>query len=69
MLFFGLPNVCYCHLGVAHPPGYPLFTMLVHGVTRLTRGGRYSLIVFFGDEPVVRRELVDGVWVRRIEPR
>ena len=23
-----------CHLGVAHPPGYPLFTMLVHGVTR-----------------------------------
>ena len=23
-----------CHLGVAHPPGYPLFTMLVHGVTQ-----------------------------------
>lgn len=24
-----------CHLGVAHPPGYPLYTMLVHAFTRL----------------------------------
>ena len=42
---------------------------LVHGVTRLTRGARYSLIVFFGDEPAVRRELVEGVWVRTLVPR
>lgn len=24
-----------CHLGTAHPPGYPLFTMLMHGVLKL----------------------------------
>lgn len=24
-----------CHLGVSHPPGYPLFNMIVHWVTRL----------------------------------
>jgi hypothetical protein len=41
----------------------------VHGVTRLTRGARYSLIVFFGDEPAVRRELVEGVWLRTLVPR
>ena len=28
-----------CHLGVAHPPGYPLYTMLVHVVTRVLPGG------------------------------
>jgi hypothetical protein len=22
-----------CHLGVSHPPGYPLFNMMVHAVT------------------------------------
>ena len=24
-----------CHLGTAHPPGYPLFTLLIHALTRL----------------------------------
>ena len=42
---------------------------LVHGVTRLTRGVRYSLIVFFGDEPAVKREIRDGEWVRTLVPR
>ena len=28
-----------CHLGIAHPPGYPLYTMLVHVVTRVLPGG------------------------------
>ena len=28
-----------CHLGTAHPPGYPLFTLVVHVVTRLVKGG------------------------------
>ena len=23
-----------CHLGTAHPPGYPLFTLLIHALTR-----------------------------------
>ena len=27
-----------CHLGVAHPPGYPLFTLLGHAVVRLLSG-------------------------------
>ena len=39
---------------------------LVHGVTRLARGARYSLIVFLGREPAVRRQLVDGEWVRTL---
>eukprot|EP00937_MAST-01D_sp_MAST-1D-sp2_P005264 g5264.t1 len=28
-----------CHLGVAHPPGYPTFTMLVHAVVAYLPGG------------------------------
>jgi len=48
---------------------------IVHGVTRMQSGTRYSLICFLGDEPSVRRELVvvcgaDGVerheWTRTI---
>ena len=43
---------------------------IVHGVTRMTRGVRYSLICFLGDEPAVRRQLErmaqpDGTVVER----
>ena len=39
---------------------------VVHGVTRMLSGTRYSLICFLGDEPAVRRELVDDEWTRTI---
>ena len=29
-----------CHLGVAHPPGYPLYTLLGHVMVRLFGGAR-----------------------------
>ena len=31
---------------------------VVHGVTRVTSGVRFSLICFLGDEPAVRRQIV-----------
>jgi hypothetical protein len=38
---------------------------IVHGVTRMTAGVRYALIVFLGHEPAVRRAIgADGEWTR-----
>ena len=41
-----------CHLGVAHPPGYPLFTLLVHAAVQLpiegtTPGWRANMLCCF----------------------
>lgn len=32
-----------CHLGTAHPPGYPLFTVMVHILSRLSLDNDYSV--------------------------
>ena len=34
---------------------------IVHGVSRMEMGVRYALILFFGHEPAVRREIVKEV--------
>ena len=39
-----------CLLGTAHPPGYPLFTMMVHLAMRL--GQRLGFVDYVGEEPV-----------------
>ena len=40
---------------------------IVHGVSRMTSGVRFALIVFLGHEPPVRRTLgPDGSWTREV---
>mmetsp|Transcript_72656 Transcript_72656/g.206890 ORF Transcript_72656/g.206890 Transcript_72656/m.206890 type:complete len:880 (-) Transcript_72656:73-2712(-) len=44
-----------CHLGTAHPPGYPLFTLVVHAVTKLMPD---PLLGGIGATPAARANLL-----------
>lgn len=47
-----------CILGIAHPPGYPLFTMMVHALMQL---GKKLMLVADGDEWAGSEEMVNNV--------
>lgn len=64
-----------CHLGTAHPPGYPLFTLLFHVITQRTPGA-FSHTTFHGtylrvlaSQTLLGRQTQQVLQCYRMEPK
>ena len=51
-----------CHLGVSHPPGYPLFNMLVYIVTQLPfpKSAAWKANMFAAGRSFIQMNAIDG---------